>query len=48
MWLWAAEAVTMDVVEILEERIILARIDMLHDLEKSSDYHKGIVKSPDL
>ena len=45
---WATEVVTVDVVDILWERIILAKIGMLHDLEKSTDYDKGIMKSPDL
>ena len=38
----------MDVVYIVEERIHFVKIGMLHDLEKSADYHKSIVKSPDL
>ena len=44
----AAEVVTVDVVDTAGERIIPAKIGMLHDSEKSADYHKGIVKSPDL
>ena len=40
--------VTVDVVDIVGERIILAKIGRLYDSEKSADYHKSIVKSPDL
>ena len=36
-----------DVVDILGERIYLAMIGMLHNSEKSTDYHNGFVKSPD-
>ena len=47
MWLQATKVVTVDVVDIVGGRIILAKIGMQSDLEKSGDYHKGIVKSPD-
>ena len=42
------QRVAVDVVDIAGERIILAKIGMLCDSEKLADYHKGIVKSPDL
>ena len=40
--------VTVDVVDIVGERKILAKIGKLCDSEKSADYHKSIVKSSDL
>ena len=46
--LWATNVVAVDVVDIVGERIILANIGTWHDLEKSADYHRSIVKSPDL
>ena len=41
MWLWATEALAVDVVDIAGERISYAKID----LETSADYHKNMVKS---
>ena len=48
MQLQAAKAVAVDVVDIMGERINSAKIGTLCDSEKSADYHKSIVKSPDL
>ena len=48
MWLQAAKVVAVDVVDIVGERINFAKICTLCDLEKSTDYHNIMVKSPDL
>ena len=38
--MWATEVVTVDVVDIVGERIILAKIGMLCDSKKYADYTK--------